>query len=67
MEYFGVYTRTFLMMDGYLLVVIISNVSITVSLYALGLFYLAVANELQPFKPIPKFLCIKIIIGVAWT
>jgi hypothetical protein len=47
-------------------VVVIQNVCITLAMYALVLFYHAVAKELQPFKPIPKFLCIKAIIGFAF-
>lgn len=51
---------------GYFWVVVTQNVCITLAMYALVLFYHAVAKELHPFKPIPKFLCIKAIIGFAF-
>mmetsp|Transcript_8624 Transcript_8624/g.35933 ORF Transcript_8624/g.35933 Transcript_8624/m.35933 type:complete len:347 (+) Transcript_8624:214-1254(+) len=47
---------------GYLWIAIVNNVSITVSLYFLVLFYIVTEDHLQPYKPLPKFLCIKAII-----
>jgi len=47
---------------AYLYFTLIENLSITISLYFLVLFYLATKEELAPFKPVPKFLCIKAII-----
>jgi hypothetical protein len=60
---------------GYLYITIFDNVSITVSIqsslhclyckvsmYYLVLFYMATKQELQPLKPVPKFLCIKAVI-----
>jgi hypothetical protein len=67
MEWLEVYHEgTFSPKAGYFWVVVIQNVCITLAMYALVLFYHAVAKELQPFKPIPKFLCIKAIIGFAF-
>jgi hypothetical protein len=67
MEFFEVYDEgSFSPKAGYFWVVVIQNVCITLAMYALVLFYHAVAKELQPFKPIPKFLCIKAIIGFAF-
>jgi len=51
---------------GYLWVIIIENVSIMIALFALVLFYHAVAKELAPFRPVPKFLCIKAIVAFAF-
>jgi len=47
---------------GYLYLMILDNLSITVSMYFLVLFYMATKEELAPLKPVPKFLCIKAII-----
>jgi len=47
---------------GYVYLVAIDNISITLSMYFLVLFYQAMKEELAPFKPVPKFLCIKAII-----
>eukprot|EP01114_Cavostelium_apophysatum_P014247 TRINITY_DN3647_c0_g1_i1.p1 TRINITY_DN3647_c0_g1~~TRINITY_DN3647_c0_g1_i1.p1 ORF type:complete len:468 (+),score=113.20 TRINITY_DN3647_c0_g1_i1:256-1659(+) len=51
---------------GYLYVTIIYNVSITVSLYFLVLFYEGTKTILAHFKPISKFLCIKAVIFFAF-
>jgi hypothetical protein len=67
MEWLEVYHEgSFSPKAGYFWVVVTQNVCITLAMYALVLFYHAVAKELQPFKPIPKFLCIKAIIGFAF-
>jgi magnesium-transporting ATPase (P-type) len=47
---------------GYLYISILYNISITISLYFLVLFYEATKGILAPFKPISKFLCIKAVI-----
>jgi len=47
---------------GYLYLTIIDNLSIGFSLYYLVLFYIAVQEELEQFKPIPKFLAIKAVV-----
>ena len=48
--------------SGYLYLSLINNLSVTVSLYWLVLFYLATEERLKPFNPFSKFLCIKAII-----
>ncbi|KAF5353742.1 hypothetical protein D9758_008638 [Tetrapyrgos nigripes] len=45
--------------SGYLYVSIIYNVSICLSLYCLAMFWLCVNEDLKPFRPVPKFLCVK--------
>ena len=38
---------------------IILNISVSLALYSLVLFYHVFAKELQPHKPLAKFMCIK--------
>ncbi|KNZ80394.1 Transmembrane protein 184 like protein [Termitomyces sp. J132] len=45
--------------SGYLYVSIIYNASICLSLYCLAVFWLCVNDDLKPFRPVPKFLCVK--------
>ncbi|KAG7447667.1 DUF300-domain-containing protein [Guyanagaster necrorhizus] len=45
--------------SGYLYVSIIYNISICLSLYCLAMFWIVVNNDLKPFRPVPKFLCVK--------
>ena len=45
--------------NGYIYVTVLTNLSISVSLYWLILFYQATKDALSPFDPVPKFLCIK--------
>ncbi|TKX20424.1 hypothetical protein C1H76_7234 [Elsinoe australis] len=52
--------------SGYFWSGLIYNVSITVSLYALALFWVCMSHDLQPFRPMPKFLCIKGIIFASY-
>lgn len=52
--------------SGYFWSGIIYNVSITVSLYALAMFWVCMSADLQPFRPMPKFLCIKGIIFASY-
>ncbi|KAA8496187.1 Transmembrane protein [Porphyridium purpureum] len=42
--------------------VLINNMSVTVALYGLLCFYHAVENVLRPYKPLPKFLSVKLVI-----
>lgn len=48
--------------SGYLYISFVNNVSVSISLYSLGLFYMATEDRLRPFKPFSKFLCIKAVI-----
>lgn len=52
--------------SGYLWSSIIYNVSITLSLYSLAMFWVCMSVDLQPFRPMPKFLCIKLIIFASY-
>ncbi|TRY88404.1 hypothetical protein DNTS_018306 [Danionella cerebrum] len=51
---------------GYLYVMIIYNVSVSVSLYALLLFYQAAQELLEPFGPLLKFLMVKSVIFLSF-
>ena len=62
-EYYGVYYEgDFSFSSLYLYVSFINNISVTISLYCLGLFYVATEERLRNFDPFYKFLCIKAII-----
>jgi len=52
--------------SGYFWSGLIYNISISVSLYALALFWVCMSADLQPFRPMPKFLCIKGIIFASY-
>ncbi|KAI0051529.1 DUF300-domain-containing protein [Auriscalpium vulgare] len=45
--------------SGYLYVSIVYNTSICLSLYCLAMFWLSINEDLLPFRPMPKFLCVK--------
>ena len=48
--------------SGYMYLSAINNISISLSLYCLVLFYMATEERLKPFSPFAKFLCIKAIL-----
>ena len=52
--------------SGYVWVGIVYNVSVTLSLYSLAIFWVCMSHDLQPFRPVPKFLCIKLIIFASY-
>lgn len=52
--------------SGYLWCGILYNVSVTLSLYSLAMFWVCMSQDLQPFRPVPKFLCIKLIIFASY-
>jgi len=63
----GVYEEGYIgLKSGYFWSGIIYNISVTVSLYALGLFWVCMNKDLKPFRPVPKFLCIKLIIFASY-
>ncbi|KAF2817038.1 DUF300-domain-containing protein [Mytilinidion resinicola] len=63
----GVYKEGYIgVTSGYFWSGIIYNLSITVSLYALAMFWVCMAQDLKPFRPMPKFLCIKGIIFASY-
>ncbi|KAJ7073888.1 DUF300 domain-containing protein [Mycena amicta] len=45
--------------SGYLYISIVYNISICLSLYCLAVFWMCVNDDLKPFRPVPKFLCVK--------
>ncbi|CAF1510217.1 unnamed protein product [Adineta steineri] len=47
---------------GYPYITIIINISQTLALYSLVAFYTNTKEELKPFKPLPKFIVIKLIV-----
>ena len=63
----GTFKEGILSVDsGYFWTGLIYNVSICWSLYDLALFWVCTNEDLQPFRPMPKFLCIKGIIFASW-
>ncbi|OTA94770.1 hypothetical protein M434DRAFT_394430 [Hypoxylon sp. CO27-5] len=63
----GIYQEGYIgISSGYLWSGIIYNISVTVSLYSLGLFWVCMHNDLVPYRPVPKFLCIKLIIFASY-
>ncbi|KAI2621129.1 DUF300-domain-containing protein [Hypoxylon sp. NC1633] len=63
----GIYQEGYIgLSSGYLWSGIIYNISVTVSLYSLGLFWVCMHHDLQPYRPVPKFLCIKLIIFASY-
>ena len=52
--------------SGYMWSGLLYNISITVSLYTLALFWVCMSADLQPFRPMPKFLSIKGIIFASY-
>uniref|UniRef100_A0A8C4MYY9 Transmembrane protein 184A n=1 Tax=Equus asinus TaxID=9793 RepID=A0A8C4MYY9_EQUAS len=52
--------------SGYLYVTLIYNVSVSLALYALFLFYFATRELLRPFEPVLKFLTIKAVIFLSF-
>ena len=52
--------------SGYLWAGIVYNISVCLSLYSLAMFWVCMSSDLQPFRPVPKFLCIKLIIFASY-
>lgn len=52
--------------SGYFWTGLVYNLSVTISLYSLAIFWVCMHNDLQPFRPVPKFLCIKLIIFASY-
>lgn len=50
----------------YLWLTILYNLSVTISLYCLALFWKILWNDLKPFNPVGKFLCVKLIIFASY-
>lgn len=63
----GTFREGILAVDsGYFWTGLVYNISICWSLYDLALFWVCMTQDLQPFRPMPKFLCIKGIIFASW-
>lgn len=54
------------MASGYLYVTIIYNISVSLSLYALFLFYFATRELLVPYNPVLKFFMVKSVIFLSF-
>lgn len=52
--------------SGYLYVTIIYNVSVSLALYALFLFYFATRELLSPYSPVLKFFMVKSVIFLSF-
>lgn len=52
--------------SGYLWTGIVYNMSVTISLYSLAIFWVCLHDDLTPFRPVPKFLCIKLVIFASY-
>jgi Domain of unknown function. len=52
--------------SGYLWTGLIYNISVTLSLYSLAMFWVCMHEDLKPFRPVPKFLCVKLIIFASY-
>lgn len=52
--------------SGYLWIGIFYNLSVSLSLYSLAMFWVCMHEDLKPFRPMPKFLCIKLIIFASY-
>ncbi|XP_054763132.2 transmembrane protein 184B-like isoform X1 [Lytechinus pictus] len=64
---FGKYSDgNFSITDGYLYITIIYNISVSLALYALFLFYFAAKDLLAPYQPVLKFFLVKSIIFVSF-
>ena len=67
MKVTGTYQEsTLTVTSGYLWVGILYNLSVSLSLYSLAMFWVCMSADLKPFRPVPKFLCIKLIIFASY-
>ncbi|KAM5153105.1 transmembrane protein 184A [Mantella aurantiaca] len=67
LQAFGKYhDGDFNVQSGYLYITIIYNISVSLALYALFLFYFATKELLHPFEPVLKFLTIKAVIFLSF-
>ena len=67
LNYFGIYCEgDWNFHCGYLYIATINNISVSISLYYLVLFYIATEERLAPFKPFHKFLSVKAILVMSF-
>lgn len=52
--------------SGYLYITIIYNISVSLALYALALFYVATKELLAPYDPVLKFMMVKSVIFLSF-
>ena len=52
--------------SGYLYVTMLYNISVSLALYGLFLFYQAVSDMLMPYRPVLKFLSVKSVIFLSF-
>ncbi|EGC33829.1 hypothetical protein DICPUDRAFT_154042 [Dictyostelium purpureum] len=62
LEVFHLYDESYSITGFYLYATIIINISVTIALYVVVLFYQSAAEELAPYKPLLKFTSIKIVV-----
>ena len=63
----GIYQEGYISWSsGYFWTGVLYNISVTLSLYSLGLFWVCMHQDLKPFRPMPKFLSIKLIIFASY-
>ncbi|GJJ67879.1 hypothetical protein EMPS_00225 [Entomortierella parvispora] len=48
--------------SGYFWMMLISNLSVFLSLYCFSMFFMATKTDLEDFRPVPKFICIKAVL-----
>lgn len=48
--------------DSFIYIAFVNNLSISVSMYCLALFYLGFEDSLNPHDPLSKFICIKFVL-----
>ncbi|PLW51147.1 hypothetical protein PCASD_02532 [Puccinia coronata f. sp. avenae] len=53
--------------NGYTYVSLAYNFSVSLCLYCLAVFWMCTGADLKPFRPMPKFLCIKGVISLAFA
>src|SRR5262245_55735785 len=62
MKAVGTYQEGYIGLNsGYFWSGIIYNISVTVSLYSLGLFWVCMHQDLKPFRPVPILLAIHLV------
>ncbi|KAK9446698.1 organic solute transporter Ostalpha-domain-containing protein [Limtongia smithiae] len=67
MKAIGIYREGYISFSsGHFWLAIFYNFSVSGSLYCLALFWMCLGSLLHPFRPVPKFLCIKLILVASY-